>query len=246
MVTITFAPKLESNQDLNSKSLCDNLDFAYKEFKKFMQRMNYRYDNLCYLAVFDVQNNSNWHFHMLINLPDKVREAEIEEIWKNGRVSISRIHGDEAMFKSEINYLIKNMVNSIKYLNDNIESKGAEKHSFLRSKNLKRNIALNSWDADRTEYDKLLNDIRLTNPTYKPLYTTTRLIGTKSVKIDNQNLEVNEIINYGTLYTEEMQERGIEPAFSVNTYLSLSQTYLSESFPEPYQATRKARGCSKK
>jgi hypothetical protein len=246
MLTVTFDPKLESNQDLNGKSLCNNLNFAYREFKKFMQRMNYKYDNLCYLAVFDVQNKYNWHFHILINLPDDVKDTEIKEIWKNGRVSISRIRGNESMFRGEVDYLVKNMTNSIRYLNDHMESKGAEVHSFFRSKNLKHDIALNSWDENRTDYDGLLDEIRSTKPTYKPLYTTTRLIGTKNVLLDNKDTEVEELINFGALYTEDMLQYGIQHAYNVNRYLSLSQTYLQERFPEPYQATRKARGCLKK
>lgn len=54
------------------------------------------------------------------------------------------------------------------------------------------------------------------------------------------------LTNFGALYTEDMLQYGIQPAYNVNRYLSLSQTYLQERFTEPYQATRKARGCLKK
>jgi wyosine [tRNA(Phe)-imidazoG37] synthetase (radical SAM superfamily) len=61
-----------------------DLDFTHKEFKKFIQRMNRRYEDFIYLATFSRQENGTWHYHMITNMIMDESVNNIQNIWGNG------------------------------------------------------------------------------------------------------------------------------------------------------------------
>lgn len=112
------------------------------EFKKFIKRMNYRYDNFKYVAVMSKQDNGNWHYHMVCNL-SYIEFDKLVQIWRRGGVYIQKI--TSVMDLSKVtNYFNKNMQTS------SVDLKG--ENGYLASKKgLNKNIELRSWSDKETE-----------------------------------------------------------------------------------------------
>lgn len=128
-----------------TQSQYTDLAICNKEFKKFIQRMTYRYDGFKYVAVMGKQSNGNWHYHMICNIA-YIRFAELKEIWGLGGAYIKKIGNKEQFAKSK-NYLKKNMKEAATYLEG--------KKGYLASKGLSRNIELRSWvEKESNEYTK--------------------------------------------------------------------------------------------
>lgn len=68
----------------------DKIDEANKIFKKFIQRLNYRYGKIEYLVVPELTKAGQIHYHMLCNLP-YVDVVELQEVWKYGLIHITKI-----------------------------------------------------------------------------------------------------------------------------------------------------------
>lgn len=135
MVTLTFDSKM--GKDFKE------LDVCHKEFKKFIQRMHYKYDGFAYVATFSKQKRGNWHYHLICNIHSDTDPLMVKKIWKNGSVYISTIKGGSEL-REKVNYCIDNMEDvSVKYLQT---EKG-----YLCSKGLQRNIVLCSWKEDDVE-----------------------------------------------------------------------------------------------
>lgn len=145
-----FTPEnvIENKEKLNEVTYdnkYDDLKTCNKEFKKFIQKMNYRYENYKYVAVMDKQENGNWHYHIICNL-NYIEFNELKGIWNLGGVFIGRIKSKNQLYKVT-NYLKKNMVNARLYLKS---EKG-----YLASKGLNRNIVLRSWAPnEQTEFQE--------------------------------------------------------------------------------------------
>lgn len=135
----------EKINDLSYDSKYHDLKTCNKEFKKFIQKMNYRYENFKYVAVMDKQENGNWHYHIICNL-NYIEYNELKGIWNLGGVFIGKIGSKNQLLKVT-NYLKKNMVNARLYL------KGQK--GYLASKGLNRNIVLRSWATnEQTEFQE--------------------------------------------------------------------------------------------
>ena len=67
-----------------------DLDYCNCEFKKFIQRLKYKYSDIKYLTVVEFQERGAVHYHMLCNLP-YIKSIELAEIWGNGFIKINRI-----------------------------------------------------------------------------------------------------------------------------------------------------------
>lgn len=67
-----------------------DLDYCNREFKKFIQRLKYKYSDFKYLTVVEFQERGAVHYHMLCNLP-YIKSNELAEIWGNGFIKINRI-----------------------------------------------------------------------------------------------------------------------------------------------------------
>lgn len=118
---------------------------CHKEFKKFIQRMNYRYDNFKYVAVFSRQlKTSVWHYHIICNL-NYIKFDELNAIWGLGSTYIRTVKNKGAMAKT-VNYCVKNMY---AYSDELKGEKG-----YLASRGLRRSIVLRSWEgAEQNEFE---------------------------------------------------------------------------------------------
>jgi len=143
-ITLTFDPK-----KVKDESLLYSLDFVDKEFKKFIQRFNYRFDTkLKYLAVRETHKSGRLHFHMLCDwkknliFEDEIREFERfigEKVWKHGFVDIKQLDHVDNVGAYIIKYMTKNV--SVEFF------KG--KKVFLPSKGLERPIVYKDYEAEQ-------------------------------------------------------------------------------------------------
>lgn len=120
------------------------------EFKQFIQRLKYRFNNLKYVAVIELQNKNNrniFHYHMICNLP-YIEVRELCRIWGNGFVHIENVYDLEGLSE----YMTKDMLNQTEYV-----FKGNK--GYLCSRGLQRNIVVRSWSTDPEE-KKLYQDTR--------------------------------------------------------------------------------------
>lgn len=100
LVTLTFDEKIVN---------CKDFSVCKEEFKKFIKRLRGKFRNLVYLGVYGKQKNGNLHYHLFMNLPDDVRNKEIETVWGLGRTKISGIY-NYTEFATKIHYCIDNMM----------------------------------------------------------------------------------------------------------------------------------------
>lgn len=79
-ITLTFANNVQ------------DIDNANYEFKKFIQKLKYHYNNddLKYLAVIEFQKRGAVHFHFVSNLPF-ISAFRLEKIWGNGFIKVNKI-----------------------------------------------------------------------------------------------------------------------------------------------------------
>jgi hypothetical protein len=59
------------------------LSYCNTLFKKFIQRMKYRYDGFRYVAVAAKQDNGRWHYHLVCNL-NYIPFQELHDCWGHG------------------------------------------------------------------------------------------------------------------------------------------------------------------
>ncbi|MDD4752923.1 MAG: hypothetical protein PHT78_06690 [Desulfitobacteriaceae bacterium] len=144
-----FSPDYKETKTISPKF--QDLSACHAEFKKFIQRMNYRYDNFKYVAVFSKQANTGvWHYHMICNLKF-IRFDELKEIWGLGSTYIRSMKSKGAMYKT-INYCIKNMV----AYSDNLKGE----KGYLASRSLNRSIVLRSWEgAEQRDFKAYKNSL---------------------------------------------------------------------------------------
>ena len=102
-ITLTFDPsKFEKDKP-------KNLAFANKEFEKFIKRVNCCYDDFHHVTTFARQENGNWHFHMICNLPeDKANSKMIAELWRNGITNVNPIFSQKHL-DNIVGYIIKSL-----------------------------------------------------------------------------------------------------------------------------------------
>ena len=80
-LTLTFADNVQ------------DLDYANYEFKKFIQRANYKYGiKLKYSTVIEFQERGAIHYHcILYNLTQKIDVQELQDVWRHGFIKINSI-----------------------------------------------------------------------------------------------------------------------------------------------------------
>lgn len=129
-----------ANFDENSRffttTFADNItdmDYANNEFKKFIKRLKYNYDDFKYLAVVEFQKRGAIHYHMLSDF-GYIEQADLEKIWGNGFVWIrDLLTANKGRPVDNVGAYI------VKYMNKNIIDKRLMgKKAFFTSKNLTR------------------------------------------------------------------------------------------------------------
>jgi len=143
-ITLTFDPKRVSDE-----SLLYSIDYVDKQFKRFIQRFNYRFKvKLKYIAVREQHKSGRLHFHMLCDwkkelfFEDEIREYERilgEEVWKHGFVDIKTLNHVDNVGAYIIKYMTKSV--SIEFF------KG--KKVYLCSKGLERPLVFKDYEADQ-------------------------------------------------------------------------------------------------
>lgn len=138
-ITLTF--KDGSVSDVKNISEC------HVEFKKFIQRLRYRYGSFRYLAVVEFQDKNGRgavHYHMISDLT-YVPQSELMEIWDNGLVWINQIEHVDNVGAYVVKYMIA----------DTNDDRLRGYRAFYGSKNLERPTIL---DGDTAEAYALLLD----------------------------------------------------------------------------------------
>lgn len=126
-----------------------DLDYCHYEFKKFIQRLKYRYPDLEYIVVVEFQKRGAVHYHMLSNLA-YVRNSTLEKIWGHGFVWINRIDRVDNLGAYVTKYLRKD-------LNDE-RLKGRK--CYFRSKGLKEPIIYTQKKEVDALAGSLLQDLK--------------------------------------------------------------------------------------
>lgn len=132
----------------NERHLTENdIEIADNDFKKFMQRFNYRYGKVKYLAVREFTKRGRIHFHLLTDWkPDVQTEAEIKElevefakkVWKHGFVDIK--------IMTEVDNIGAYL---IKYMTKGVSHEAFKGHkAYLCSKGLERPLEYRGEQAE--------------------------------------------------------------------------------------------------
>lgn len=70
----------------------------YDDFRKFMQRLKYKYTEIDYISVVEPQGRGAWHCHVLLrfNALDKIYipNKDIEKLWGNGFTKVKALRND--------------------------------------------------------------------------------------------------------------------------------------------------------
>lgn len=119
-VTLTFKENMTDIEQTN------------REFKKFIQRLRYKYENFRYLAVIEFQDRGAVHYHMISDLPF-IKNKELASIWKQGFVKINDIRHVDNVGAYMIKYMAKDLAdNRLSGRKAYLCSKGLEKPTELR------------------------------------------------------------------------------------------------------------------
>lgn len=124
-VTLTFAENLQ------------DIEKANKYFELFIKRLKYKYPNLQYIAIPELQKRGAVHYHLLLNLP-YVKNSKLREIWGLGFVNIRSTQHSRNIGSYLSKYLTKDNFN-VKVF------KGKKKYFY--SRNLKRCIVILGYTA---------------------------------------------------------------------------------------------------
>ena len=128
------------NFDENSRfftaTFADNvkeMDYANHEFKKFIQRLKYNYDDFKYLSVVEFQKRGAIHYHMLSDF-GYIEHSDLGRLWGNGHVWI------RDLLTANKGNPVTNVGRYIaKYMNKNVlDERLMGKKAYFTSKNLKR------------------------------------------------------------------------------------------------------------
>jgi hypothetical protein len=80
---------------LTFKDNITDLDYANKEFKKFIMRLNYNFKiKVKYSCVVEFQKRGAIHYHVILyNLSGKVDLKKLSDIWGHGFIKLNKING---------------------------------------------------------------------------------------------------------------------------------------------------------
>lgn len=86
-----------------------DLDFANKEFKKFIMRLNYNFNiKLKYSCVIEFQKRGAIHYHVILyNLNGKVDLNKLSDIWGHGFIKLNKINGIDNVGAYVCKYMTK-------------------------------------------------------------------------------------------------------------------------------------------
>ena len=167
----TVRQLVNSNPDCNkflTLTFADNLtdiDKANYQFKKFIERLKYRYSSieLKYIAVIEFQKRGAVHYHLLNNLP-YIDVNELARVWGHGFIKLNKIDNVDNVGAYVTKYMQKDL--------DDPRFLGRK--CYMTSRNLNKPLKINNDSL----VDELLvylceNDLVLrthTNTTYNEYF----------------------------------------------------------------------------
>lgn len=177
-VTLTFDSRIVST--------ANDLHTCHKEFDKFIKRVRHNFKDFLFLTVYNRQKNGNWHYHMLCNFDESVRNKQIQELWKCGMTHSTPLY-KYYDFENKISYCIDNMMEAS--ISDLQGEKGYRRSQYLQNK-----IRLRSWNENEREsaylyLQEILNDD-------KPIFPLS------SKTIDSGNTIVSKLLSDDGSFSE--------------------------------------------
>ncbi|MDX9912959.1 MAG: hypothetical protein RBS77_00035 [Candidatus Moranbacteria bacterium] len=133
---------INSNQDLTKfytltfKKNIQDVKIANRFFNKFIMKMNYRYQQLKYIAIIEFQHRGAVHYHFLCNLP-YIKSREVADVWEHGFIKIKRIKNVSNLGAYVCKYLQKDMEDERLF----------NKKKFFCSKNINKPIEVYGYRA---------------------------------------------------------------------------------------------------
>ncbi|MBQ8922119.1 MAG: hypothetical protein IJ060_08175 [Oscillospiraceae bacterium] len=222
-VTLTFAPKRCPDKDLK------DLNATHALFKNFIKRVNFLYDDFCYVATFARQSRGNWHYHMICNFGQTTTRKEIAAIWKHGSVDMTHIK-DKDHLRNSIFYLLKNMRDAA---DDLFGRKG-----YLSSRNAERNIVHKTWTPEGEAALAALQD-KIQQSKVKKTYETSEPLGVaKFITDPSTGEDVPVDVLAGEELTDELKAQGYVVLKASFAYYNISLR-CPEQFSIPTAAVRK-------
>jgi len=149
-ITLTFKDNLKDVKSANN------------EFKKFIQRLRYKYGkDFKYANVIQFQKRGAVHYHMMSDLP-YIPQKELEKIWRHGFVGINKITHVDNVGAYMIRYMDKDMT----------DTRLMGEKSYMTSRNLERPV---EYVGD--EAQMIIKALELENKktVYNSSYTTEHL-----------------------------------------------------------------------
>jgi len=143
-------------------------------FRKFIKRINKKYNNFKYIAIPVPSNASKTnsprpHYHMLCNFNNQVTDTQINSLWQYGYTSKKTPITDQE-FRVQLNYLIKNL--------DESSQSNYSKRGYLYSHGLNKTIEINNDHPQYQQYLKEINDSKQTlyyKSEYRDQYDITQV-----------------------------------------------------------------------
>ena len=175
--TINSNPCLDKFLTLTFEENITDLDYSNNEFKKWIDRVNYKVFKtkkrvMKYVAVIEFQKRGAIHYHVLCNLP-YIDSNELAKVWGHGFIRLNKIKGDIKRFGStECDnvgaYVCKYMTK------DNDDPRLEGRNCYLMSRNLDKpqEIFVSNDEKDLLEQVYNLNDA-FTSLLYKENFATT-------------------------------------------------------------------------
>ena len=147
---------------IKSKENIQDITETNKEFKYFIQRLNYylyqtKVQTLKYIATWEKQKRGAIHYHVIFFDFPYVAKEKLQNLWTHGFIKINRIDVDS--MENRGRYLSK-------YFGKDLELKEHKKKAFFKSQNLKMPI-----EQKLMLTDDILQDLSQENIVFQKEYT---------------------------------------------------------------------------
>jgi hypothetical protein len=113
-----------------------NVKAANIDFKKFIQKMRYRFGQFKYVAVIEFQDRGAVHYHVMTDLP-YIPNAQLNAIWDHGFVKINDITHVDNVGAYMVKYMLKDVT----------DKRLAGQKAYLTSRGIDRPVSLRGDQA---------------------------------------------------------------------------------------------------
>lgn len=158
---------------LTFKENITDLQLANYEFKKFVQRWQYKLGyKLQYSVVVEFQKRGAVHYHSIFyNIPHKVNLNDLRAVWGLGSVNVKRINHVDNVGAYMVKYMSKNSDDErLKGQKMYFNSRGLKKPEIIMDCDLVNSVLMSLQDQSpkySTSYDIFYNDAVQNSVIYK-------------------------------------------------------------------------------